>query len=210
MPALCLELTRRSGTAACCSSRVRSAHRSSPSAGLVPAPEPRPSAGRCRPEWSGRCCSRPITTMRLPRATGSQPGDHPRPWSPASEPRSTAPWSSSPQPAPPSTPKRTGGRSGQPPSVASPEGRSARRPRLPPHLLDLAGGRRHPGPGHRRADGPPGQRAGDIRTMPSGPHYRHTTPEMAGRVVAAVEERLVVVLATAETALDEHPGDAKR
>ena len=34
-----------------------------------------------------------------------------------------------------------------------------------------------------------------------GAHYRHTTPEMAARVVAAVEERLVVVLATAEAAL---------
>ena len=35
----------------------------------------------------------------------------------------------------------------------------------------------------------------------TGAHYRHTTPEMAARVVAAVEERLVVVLATAEAAL---------
>jgi predicted ArsR family transcriptional regulator len=38
-----------------------------------------------------------------------------------------------------------------------------------------------------------------------GAHYRHTTPEMAARVVAAVEERLVVVLATAEAALDQQP-----
>ena len=38
-----------------------------------------------------------------------------------------------------------------------------------------------------------------------GAHYRHTTPEMAARVVAAVEERLVVVVATAETALDQQP-----
>jgi len=38
-----------------------------------------------------------------------------------------------------------------------------------------------------------------------GAHYRHTTPEMAARIVAAVEERLVVVLATAETALDRQP-----
>ena len=38
-----------------------------------------------------------------------------------------------------------------------------------------------------------------------GAHYRHTTPEMAARVVAAVEERLVVVLATAEAAVDQQP-----
>jgi hypothetical protein len=38
-----------------------------------------------------------------------------------------------------------------------------------------------------------------------GAHYRHTTPEMAARVVAAVEERLVVVLTTAEAALDQQP-----
>jgi hypothetical protein len=31
------------------------------------------------------------------------------------------------------------------------------------------------------------------------------TPEMAARVVAAVEERLVIVLATAETTLDQQP-----
>jgi integrase len=35
---------------------------------------------------------------------------------------------------------------------------SARRPRLPAYLRDLAGGRRHPGPGDRRADGPRGHR----------------------------------------------------
>jgi hypothetical protein len=32
-------------------------------------------------------------------------------------------------------------------------------PRLPPHLRHLAGGRRHPGPGHRRADGARGHRS---------------------------------------------------
>jgi hypothetical protein len=37
-----------------------------------------------------------------------------------------------------------------------------------PHLLDLAGGRRHPGPDHRRADGPPGQRT---RRPPSGQRH---------------------------------------
>jgi hypothetical protein len=38
-----------------------------------------------------------------------------------------------------------------------------------------------------------------------GAHRRHTTPEMAARVVAAVEERLVVVLTTAEAGLDQQP-----
>jgi hypothetical protein len=38
-----------------------------------------------------------------------------------------------------------------------------------------------------------------------GTHYRHTTPEIAARITAAVEERLVVVLATAEGALDQRP-----
>jgi hypothetical protein len=38
-----------------------------------------------------------------------------------------------------------------------------------------------------------------------GAHYRHTTPEMAARVTAAVAERLVVVLAIAEAALDQQP-----
>jgi hypothetical protein len=48
-------------------------------------------------------------------------------------------------------------------------------------------------------------RAGRHPGSAIGAHYRHTTPEMAARVVAAVEERLVVVLATAEAALDRQP-----
>ena len=40
-----------------------------------------------------------------------------------------------------------------------------------------------------------------MRPAPSGPTTA-TTPEMAARVLAAVEERLVIVLATAEAALD--------
>jgi integrase len=48
-------------------------------------------------------------------------------------------------------------------------------------------------------------RSGGHRGSTIGVHYRHTTAEMAARVVAAVEERLVVVLATAETALDQQP-----
>jgi hypothetical protein len=34
-----------------------------------------------------------------------------------------------------------------------------------------------------------------------GAHYRHTTPEMAARVIAAIEARLAVVLSVAEEAL---------
>jgi hypothetical protein len=48
-------------------------------------------------------------------------------------------------------------------------------------------------------------RAGRHQASAIGAHYRHTTPEMAVRIVAAVEERLVVVLATAEGALDREP-----
>jgi integrase len=35
-----------------------------------------------------------------------------------------------------------------------------------------------------------------------GARYRHTTPEMAVRVVAAIQERLAIVVRTAETTLD--------
>jgi integrase len=35
-----------------------------------------------------------------------------------------------------------------------------------------------------------------------GAHYRHTTPEMATRVIAAIEARLAVVLSVAEEALE--------
>jgi hypothetical protein len=38
-----------------------------------------------------------------------------------------------------------------------------------------------------------------------GAHYRHTTPEMAARVTAAVQQRLTVVLQVAEQALENHP-----
>jgi hypothetical protein len=42
-----------------------------------------------------------------------------------------------------------------------------------------------------------------------GAHYRHTTTEMAGRVAAAVQERLMVVLQVAEKTLETHPSRAK-
>ena len=34
-----------------------------------------------------------------------------------------------------------------------------------------------------------------------GAHYRHTTPEMAVRVAAAIQERLVIVVQVAEVIL---------
>jgi integrase len=48
-------------------------------------------------------------------------------------------------------------------------------------------------------------RSGRHQASTIGAHYRHTTPEMAARVVTAVEQRLVIVLAKAETALDQQP-----
>jgi hypothetical protein len=38
-----------------------------------------------------------------------------------------------------------------------------------------------------------------------GAHYRHTTPEMAARVVEAIQQRLMVVLGVAEQAVERHP-----
>jgi hypothetical protein len=38
-----------------------------------------------------------------------------------------------------------------------------------------------------------------------GAHYRHTTPEMATRIAAAIEPRLTVVLGVAEQALEAQP-----
>jgi integrase len=43
-----------------------------------------------------------------------------------------------------------------------------------------------------------------------GAHYRHTTPEMAARVVAAIQARLAVVVATAEETLEAHPNRVPR
>ena len=41
-----------------------------------------------------------------------------------------------------------------------------------------------------------------------GAHYRHTSPEMAARVVTAIQARLVVVVGTAEEALEANPNHA--
>jgi integrase len=51
-------------------------------------------------------------------------------------------------------------------------------------------------------------RAGQQRGSAMGTHYRHTTPEMAGRVADAIQQRLTVVLEVAERALEKHPNRA--
>jgi len=48
-------------------------------------------------------------------------------------------------------------------------------------------------------------RSGRQQASAIGAHYQHTTPEMAARVVTAVEQRLVIVLATAEAAPRSSP-----
>jgi hypothetical protein len=64
---------------------------------------------------------------------------------------------------------------------------------IPPRVIDELMGHQASG------------RSGRHQVSVIGAHYRHTTPEMAARVVAALEERLVVVVATAEAALDQQP-----
>jgi integrase len=48
-------------------------------------------------------------------------------------------------------------------------------------------------------------RVGQQRGSAMGAHYRHTTPEMAARVAAAVEQRLRLALEVAEQALETDP-----
>jgi hypothetical protein len=48
-------------------------------------------------------------------------------------------------------------------------------------------------------------RAGQQWGSAMGSHYRHTTPEMAARVIDAVQERLAIVLQVAEESLDHNP-----
>jgi integrase len=45
---------------------------------------------------------------------------------------------------------------------------------------------------------------GQQRGSAMGVHYRHTTPEMAARVVEAIQQRLTIILRVAEQALDSH------
>jgi hypothetical protein len=46
---------------------------------------------------------------------------------------------------------------------------------------------------------------GGLRGSAIGAHYRHTTPEMAARVVEAMQQRLAVVLGVAELTVERHP-----
>ena len=48
-------------------------------------------------------------------------------------------------------------------------------------------------------------RGGQQRGSAMGAHYRHTTPEMAGRIATAIEQRLTVILEVAEQVLEAHP-----
>jgi len=48
-------------------------------------------------------------------------------------------------------------------------------------------------------------RGGHLGGSAIGAHYRHTTPEMAARVVDATQQRLTVVLEVAELAVERHP-----
>jgi hypothetical protein len=48
-------------------------------------------------------------------------------------------------------------------------------------------------------------RGGHLRGSVIGAYYRHTTPEMAARVVEAVQQRLTVVLGVAELTAERHP-----
>jgi integrase len=46
---------------------------------------------------------------------------------------------------------------------------------------------------------------GGLRGSTIGAHYRHTTPEMAARVVEAIQQRLMVVLGVGELAVESYP-----
>ena len=48
-------------------------------------------------------------------------------------------------------------------------------------------------------------RSSQQRGSSMGAHYRHTTPEMAGRVIDAIEQRLAVVLQVAEMTIEVRP-----
>ena len=49
------------------------------------------------------------------------------------------------------------------------------------------------------------RRGGHLGGSAIGAHYRHTTPEMAGRVVEVIQQRLAVVLGVAELVVERHP-----
>jgi Phage integrase family len=47
-------------------------------------------------------------------------------------------------------------------------------------------------------------RTGQHRGSAMGAHYRHTTPEMAVRVIDAIQQRLTIVLQVAEGSVENH------
>jgi predicted ArsR family transcriptional regulator len=49
------------------------------------------------------------------------------------------------------------------------------------------------------------RRSGQQRGSAMGAHYRHTTPEMAARVVEAIQQRLTIVLHVADESLENNP-----
>ena len=53
-------------------------------------------------------------------------------------------------------------------------------------------------------------RGGQLRGSAMGAHYRHTTPEMAGRITPAIQQRLTIVLEMAEQALGAPPNRSTR
>ena len=48
-------------------------------------------------------------------------------------------------------------------------------------------------------------RTGQQRGSAMDAHYRHTTPEMAARIIDAIQQRLTIVLHVAEESLESHP-----
>jgi integrase len=49
-------------------------------------------------------------------------------------------------------------------------------------------------------------RSGQHRGSAMGAHYRHITPEMAARVIDAIQQRLTIMLQMAEQMLENYPG----
>jgi hypothetical protein len=48
-------------------------------------------------------------------------------------------------------------------------------------------------------------RSGQHRGSAMGAHYRHTTPEMAARIIEAIQQRLTIVLQVAEDSTENDP-----
>ena len=70
---------------------------------------------------------------------------------------------------------------------------------------------RHPEPGDRRADGPPGgRRDRGERDSPMGMAYRDTTPEMQARVLASWRTALAIATAVAALSAAREAGNQPR